>query len=110
MIFGIGNEAGIFAYALLTGVSALCAYRILSCLRRIVPHSMAAVGIEDMAFWIAASIYIFRRMYETTYGSIRWFFVLGVVCGAFLCHALMRVLFKVMKKTEKRLEKYKKSR
>ncbi len=110
MIFGIGNEAGIFLYAVLTGVTALAAYGILICLRRIIPHSMAAVGVEDMVFWIGASIYVFRRMYDTTYGSIRWFFVLGVVCGALLGHVSARLLRKVVKKTEKSLEKNRKSR
>ncbi len=110
MIFGIGNEAEIFLYAVLTGVTVLCAYRILICFRRLFRHNMIAVGIEDMVFWIGASIYVFRRMYDTTYGSIRWFFILGAVCGALLTSGFLHFLSKVMKKAEKSLEKYKKSR
>ena len=79
MILGIGAEGGIFLYAGLAGMSVLCTYYILICFRKLIRHSDLASGIEDVIFWIAASIYIFRRMYETTYGSIRWFFVLGVL-------------------------------
>ena len=50
MIFGIGNEAGIFLYAVLTGVTVLCAYRILICFRRLFRHNMIAVGIL-MSAW-----------------------------------------------------------
>ena len=82
MILGIGAESGIFLYAGLAGMTVLCAYYILICFRKLIRHGNLAAGIEDVIFWAAVSIYIFRKMYETTYGSIRWFFVLGVLCGA----------------------------
>lgn len=110
MILGIGAESGIFLYAGLAGISVLCTYYILVCFRRLVRHSSLAVGIEDVIFWIAASIYIFRRMYETTYGSIRWFFVLGVLCGAGAGYLIMRLSGKVYAKVKKSLEKYGKKR
>ena len=82
MIPGIGAEAGIFLYAALAGVEAAAAYHVLVCFRKLVPHSGWAVSLEDFIYWLAASIYIFRKMYDTTYGSIRWFFVFGMLCGA----------------------------
>lgn len=82
MILGIGTEAGVFLYAGLSGMTVMFAYGILSCLRRLIPHSLRMVGAEDLFFWIAASAYIFNGMYETTYGSIRWFFLLGLGSGA----------------------------
>ena len=42
-------------------------------------HSGWAVSLEDFIYWLAASIYIFRKMYDTTYGSIRWFCVWDAV-------------------------------
>ena len=95
MILGIGAEGGIFLYAGLAGMSVLCTYYILICFRKLIRHSDLASGIEDVIFWIAASIYIFRRMYETTYGSIRWFFVLGVLCGAGIGYLLFRLFGKI---------------
>ncbi len=96
MILGIGAEGGIFLYAGLAGMSVLCTYYILICFRKLIRHSDLASGIEDVIFWIAASIYIFRRMYETTYGSIRWFFVLGVLCGAGVGYLLCRLAGKIL--------------
>lgn len=91
MIMGIGAEGGIFLYAALAGVTVMCAYRILIAFRKMVRHSPAAVGAEDLAFWIGASIYIFRKMYETTYGSIRWFFILGILSGAGAVYLIFRL-------------------
>lgn len=109
MILGIGVEAGVFLYAGLSGMAVLFGYDILICLRKLIPHSRPAVGIEDLVFWIGASAYIFSRMYETTFGSIRWFFVLGLICGAILGHVFTRVALKIGAKVKKSLEKYKKS-
>lgn len=96
MIFGIGNEAGMFLYAVLTGVTVLCAYDILVCVRRLVHHSMIAVAAEDMAFWLGASVYVFRRMYDATYGSIRLFFLAGMACGALLGYVVLRMVGKLL--------------
>lgn len=110
MILGIGVEAGVFLYAGLTGMTVLFSYGILVCLRKLIPHSSAAVGAEDFFFWIGASIYIFRKMYDTTYGNIRWFFVLGVVCGAAAGWLTRRAVKGICAKVKKGLEKYRKNR
>lgn len=95
MILGIGAEAGIFLYAALAGVEAAAAYSVLVYFRKIVPHSGWAVSLEDFIYWLGASVYIFRKMYETTYGGIRWFFVLGMLCGAAAGHAGIRTAAKL---------------
>lgn len=110
MILGIGAESGVFLYAVLAGISVLCAYRILMMFRKLVRHNLIITGVEDVIFWIGASVYIFRKMYETTYGSIRWFFVLGILCGAGTAFLLFRLPGKICAKTKKSLEKYTKKR
>ena len=95
MIFGIKVEAGFFLYAGLSGMTVLFAYNVLSLLRRFIPHSQIAVGAEDLLFWIVASVYLFDRMYETTYGSIRWFFLLGLLCGAAVGRGFGKLLLKL---------------
>lgn len=95
MILGIGSEARIFLYAFLTGVSILAAYGILECIRSLIRHSYLAAGVEDILFWLGASIYIFAGMYETTYGSIRWFFLLGLLCGAAVGRGFGKLLLKL---------------
>ena len=107
---GIGREALIFLYAGLGGMSVLFAYCVLICFRRIVKHSTALTGLEDILFWLGASGFIFKLMYDTTYGSVRWFFALGLVCGAAAGFGLLRLVKKIKVKFEKKLEKNTKTR
>lgn len=109
MILGIGAESGVFLYAALAGVTVLCAYRMLIMFRKLIRHSLAVTGIEDVIFWLLVSVYIFRKMYETTYGSIRWFFVLGVLGGAGAAYLVIRLAGKIYAKTKKIYAKTKKS-
>ena len=80
MMLGIETEVVIFFYAALTD-GTFCGYQILLLIRRLVRHHPLAVGVEDIGFWLLVSAYVFRQMYCTTYGSIRWFFVLGIAAG-----------------------------
>ena len=88
----------------------LFAYCVLICFRRIVKHSTALIGLEDILFWLGASGFIFKQMYDTTYGSVRWFFALGLVCGAAAGFGLIRLAEKIKVKFEKNLEKNRKNR
>ncbi len=110
MILGIGRETCVFLYAVLSGVTVMAAYGILRCFRKIIRHGHRLTGFEDFVFWIGVSIYIFRGIYETTYGTIRWFFVLGALLGAGMCRGLVRAVGKISVKVKKNLEKYYKNR
>ena len=107
---GIGTETAIFFYACLSGMTVYFSYRILSSIREIIPHSNLAVGVEDFIFWLGMSGYLFYQMYVTTYGSIRWFFVLGVVCGALLAYCAAALLKKIYLKAKKKLEEVRETR
>ncbi len=110
MMLGIGTETVIFIYAGLTGIIIFLVYQILRLFRRLVRHHYIVTGIEDFFFWLGASAYIFRQMYYTTYGSIRWFFVLGIVFGCALAGILLSILKKISGKRKKELEKKGKNR
>jgi len=105
MMLGIGNEAMIFLYAGLTGVVTFSCYQWLKLFRKLIPHSVAAVNIEDLLYWLAMSAYVFRQMYYTTYGSVRWFFILGIVCGNGIAYFVKKTLKKLFLKWKKSLEK-----
>lgn len=104
-MLGIGKEIAIFFYAGLSGMVVLLSYQILRVLRRLIRHHIIVVNLEDSLFWIGVSIYLFRQMYKTTYGSIRWFFVLGVVCGVITANFILSVGKKIYRKLHKTLEK-----
>lgn len=109
-MLGIGKEVMIFLYAGLSGIVVLFSYQILRLLRRLVRHHIIVVNLEDFIYWIGVSIYLFRQMYKTTYGSIRWFFVLGVVCGIILANLLLSLVKKMYGNVKKSLEKKGKNR
>ncbi len=110
MMLGIGEETNIFLYAVLTGIVTFLVYQILILFRKLIRHHIAAVNAEDLLYWIGISIYIFCQMYRTTYGSIRWFFVLGVVLGNILTYFIKIFLKKTMAKWKKALEKRRQNR
>lgn len=109
MMLGIGKEAVIFVYAGLSGIVTFSCYQILLLLRELVPHAPAAVSMEDFFYWIGISAYIFRQMYHTTYGSVRWFFILGLAAGNLLAFFCKIMLKKTFIKWKNKLEKRKKS-
>lgn len=109
-MLGIGTEAAVFLYAGLTGMTAVYAYCVLVCIRKVIPHSSLAVGAEDFIFWILLSIYLFQQIYAAAYGSIRWFFVLGAVCGAVFGSFVAGGAKKLYLKFTKKLEKFRKNR
>ena len=80
-MMGLEREVGVFLCAFLTGVVSGCAYEILKLFRKLICHSRKLVAAEDIFYWIGTSIYGFYQLYFTTYGVIRWHFILGVVCG-----------------------------
>ena len=109
-MLGIGKEAFIFLYAGISGIVILFSYQMLRLLRRMVPHHMAVVNLEDLLYWLGVSAYLFRQMYMTTYGSIRWFFVLGVVWGIIRANSVISLAKKMYGKIKKSLEKKGKNR
>ena len=101
-MLGLEREAVIFLYAVLTGITAWSSYEVLVLLRKCIRHSAILIGIEDLFFWTGISFYFFQQMYYTTYGSVRIFFVLGVVFGAILAAFTGRRAKKILEKFKKK--------
>ena len=101
MMLGIETEVVIFLYAMLTGMVIFCAYQILLLIRKLVRHHPLAVGVGDVGFWLLVSAYVFRQMYCTTYGTIRWFFVLGIAAGLLSAFGVQYLLKYIFNKTKK---------
>lgn len=110
MILGIGKETAILLYAGLSGVIVFLSYQVLYLFRRLLRHSAVIIGIEDLLYWIAVSVYLFHQMYKTIYGSIRWFFVLGVVSGCLFAWTGKKLSTEIWRKWRKSLEKKRKKR
>lgn len=95
---GIEKELITFVVAVISGASARLIYRCLECIREMFTHSLVVTGIEDVLFWIGIALYFFVQIYQTSNGSIRWYFILGIVVGVFLATILLRKIKKVQEK------------
>ena len=91
-------------------IVVLFSYQILRLFRRLIRHHIVVVNLEDLIYWLGVSVYLFRQMYMTTYGSIRWFFVLGVVCGIIAANFVISLAKKMYEKMKKSLERKGKNR
>lgn len=96
---GIKEEMVVFLVAVLSGAIVCLVYQCIRCFRRIVAHRLAAIGAEDMVFWIGSAVYMFVQIYHTSDGSIRWYFLLGVVLGVILMSVFLNGAGKLIKKS-----------
>lgn len=91
-------EIMIFFSAVLSGAVLRAVYRGIGCVREWIPHRAAVIELEDLLYWLAAALYLFVQIYHTSNGSIRWYFILGVVVGAVFTSFLFRWMKKIHKK------------
>lgn len=97
---GLEAEWMSFVQAVISGMIVCWGYFCIRKMRRIIPHNLLAVSIEDGLFWLAAAIYLFVQIYHTSSGSIRWYFVLGVVIGALFVGGIIRWIEKKYQKKQ----------
>ena len=95
MILGIGKELSVFLQAVLAGNIIYLVYSVIRVVRRLWKHNLFFVSLEDLIFWIGTGIYLFVRIYQTSDGIIRWYFVIGVLLGGIVTHF---IIFQISKK------------
>ena len=95
---GIQEEMMVFLIAVVSGAIVRLVYQCIRCFRRIIVHDLAAVSAEDMIFWLGSAVYMFVQIYHTSDGSIRWYFLLGVVLGVILMSVFLNGAGKLIKK------------
>jgi len=71
-------------HSFLMGIFITALYDILRILRRIIPHNMMVVSLEDLVYWVACSLAIFVVLIRENNGILRWFAVAGAMAGMFL--------------------------
>lgn len=109
-MLGLEKEMAIFVHAVISGMVVYGTYTLLRVIRRIVAHNLLAISIEDFLFWVGTSFYLFIEIYYTSDGSVRWFFILGVVLGMILLSFLIFLAKKICEKIKKSVDKQTKTR
>ncbi|NLP17323.1 MAG: hypothetical protein GX379_09875 [Clostridiales bacterium] len=85
----IAIELQFFLISVLWGAIILFAYDQLRILRRVIRHNNFFVTVQDISFWIFASVFIFAMLYVKNSGTIRGFSVMGMVIGMITYHYLL---------------------
>lgn len=94
MILGIEKELIVFLQAALAGNVVYLIYCVLRVLRRIVKHNLFWISLEDLIYWIGVGVYLFIRIYQTSNGMIRWYFVVGILVGGLATHRIVQKFVK----------------
>ena len=103
MILGIEKELSVFLQAALAGNLVYLVYYAIRIFRRLVKHKLFWISLEDAFFWIATGFYLFLKIYQTSNGTIRWYFVFGVLAGGIFTHQIiMKIAKKYIDKFQKR--------
>lgn len=100
-MLGIEKELSVFLQAMLAGNIVFLVYCCLRVFRRIIRHRLFFVSVEDALFWIWTGLYLFGKIYDTSDGSIRWFFVVGVFAGGLFSYFVVHFFVKVVEKSIK---------
>ncbi len=89
----MANENEFLLQALYMGVLITFVYDILRIFRRVVPHGIFLVSLEDICFWFYCAARVFLLMYHESNGTLRWFAVLGAMAGMLLYRRLVSPYF-----------------
>lgn len=89
MNHAITVELQFFQISVLWGVIILLGYDVLRIFRRLIKHDSFFIAVEDMIFWVLASLFIFAMMYRENNGIIRGFSIMGMAIGMVLYHYIL---------------------
>lgn len=87
------SENEFLLHALCMGIFITFIYDILRVFRRVIPHGVFWVSLEDIIFWIYCAIEVFLMMHHESNGTLRWFAVLGALTGMLLYKKLISSFF-----------------
>lgn len=83
---GILKELQFFGLAVFRGVWILILYDLLRIFRRIVPHGVWAVAVEDAAYWVSTAFLVFQLLYRENDGAVRGYALFAVAAGMIIYH------------------------
>lgn len=93
MNHAISIELQFFLISILSGAIILLVYDVLRIIRRLIKHDSFFIALEDLFFWVVASLFIFIIIYKENDGIIRGFSVMGMAIGMVLYHFTLSELF-----------------
>lgn len=78
---GIHDEVVFLLISIALGEGLVMLYDFLRIFRRIARHGVVWISIEDICYWILASLLVFGMIFQTNDGLIRGFSIGGICLG-----------------------------
>lgn len=78
------KEAEILWKAFATGVILMLVYDLLRIARKLIPHGIFLISLEDVLFWMSSAVVIFAMLFRENDGCLRAFSIGGVAFGMIL--------------------------
>lgn len=110
----IYDELNVCAMALLLGVRLKVCYDILRVFRKIIPHHIVFISLEDLIFFTYAGLASFGIIYVTNDGVVRAFIIEFICLGACIYNLILgkwifllleKIIGKIKKTVRKVLKK-----
>lgn len=83
---GILKELQFFGLAVLRGAVILILYDVIRIIRRVVPHGIYIIALEDVLYWAGTALLIFQLLYRENDGAVRGYALFAVAVGMLLYH------------------------
>lgn len=80
------KELQFFGLAVIRGVFILILYDLLRIFRRVVPHGVWAVALEDVLYWTGTAFLVFELLYRENDGAVRGYALFAVAVGMLFYH------------------------
>ena len=71
------EEGRIFVHFFLFGMIAFAAYDGIRVVRRIFPHGIFMISLEELVYWMGISLCFFLHLCQVNNGKIRGYVLLG---------------------------------
>lgn len=83
---GILKELQFFVLAVLRGIFIVMIYDLLRIFRRVVPHGVWTIALEDVIYWMGTALLVFQLLYQENDGAVRGYALFAVAAGMMLYH------------------------
>ncbi len=100
---GIHQELVFLLISFALGEGLVMLYDVFRIFRKVVPHGVIWISVEDVLYWIVAALLIFGMIFQENDGLIRGFAIGGILLGMlffnhFVSPFLIRSIFGILKK------------
>ena len=80
-VSGLELELALLGKAFLSGILLTVFYDVIRVIRRMIPHGIVWISLEDFVYGIVAGSWLFLKVCQVNDGIIRFYMILGIAAG-----------------------------